>query len=199
VRRVLIAALGVFLIGCGDESPLPPVELAPPAPVTSSVTLAKAAEVDAARAELAVLGLAELRFAALDSESSEDGRDPSLGPAPEVIAESPLRVNRETPKNLLDGTLRALALGDVAALARLSRDPTRSPQLNQDDATDARRRFLTSSGRAYWARIAKAIQQGQFDVNGNDQTAVVQLEVGGAAGSYRVRMRKEIDGWYLDG
>jgi hypothetical protein len=158
-----------------------------------------AIDVPAAQAELAALGLDRLEVAPVLAPGEALGAPSDAafqGPAPLPIAE-PLPMDRSSPRALLDGALAALAAKDPARLARLSRDRASHPQLTEDDAADAQRRFLSSASGAYWARIAEAVAAGRYRVEDQGQTARVLVEVGGAAGTYRLELRQEDDGWYL--
>lgn len=118
-------------------------------------------------------------------------------PAP-VLAEPELVIKRATPKALLGDALQMVLAGeDIAALARLSRSKADRPQLTEDDAADARRRFLSPSMKVYWQKINKAVRAGSYKVVEDGDEAEVLVDVGGAAGTYRVRLRKEGDAWYL--
>jgi len=190
-------------VGCGNEPPLPapevPAAKAPLAPVTSAV----ADPLVVARIE--ELGLAEvelpgLDFPGLDAPASQAGFQ---GPAPKPVPESTQPIDQSTPERALRGALDAMARGDAAALARLRRSPASHPQLNEDDAADARRRFLSDAMAPTWKRISQALQRGAYEVvsSTEDSTGptkvVVVLQVGGALGSYRLSLYKDGDAWFM--
>ncbi len=189
----LVCGLALITIGCGDAPEDPPADTAP----VGSMILAVPTAIAEAQAELQSLGLEQVTFEPLAADvSPEAKRVASEGPAAKPIAESRRRLDRSTPTALLNDALAALGRRDVPALARLSRA---QGQLTQDDAADATRRFLSPAGTRYWGRIGDAVREGRVRVQEDDAGAVITVEVGGAAGTYRVRMRREADGWYLAG
>ena len=89
----------------------------------------------------------------------------------------------------------------VAALARLSRAKEDEPVLDADDALDAERRFLAPAVQPYWRRVATAARLGDVSVEpgATPDEAVLRVHVGGAMGSYVIRVFRRGDGWYLAG
>lgn len=185
----LMCALVLMAIGCGG-APEDPVAAAETAPVGSMIPA-----IAEAQAELQTLGFDQVTLQPVPADASPEARRvASSGPAAKRIADSAVRVDRSTPSALLTDALAALSRRDVAALARLSRA---EGQLTEDDAADAARRFLSPAGARYWGRVSDAVRAGRMRVVEDDAGAVITVEVGGAAGVYRVRMRREVDGWYL--
>lgn len=188
--------IGVAAAGCGGEGPQapPPPASEAPAPIASDVD----AERQAVAAAVLAQGLDRLEVDASDETDPGAPSVRSQGPAPRPIAESPRRLARETPRALLASALGALAAKDVAALARLGRSPADKATLDEDDAADAERRFLSPAMRATWDRIAEAARRGAVQVTpvGADR-AVLRVEVGGAVGAYVFQLIKRTDGWYL--
>jgi hypothetical protein len=186
----------VCLGGCGDPEQaerevgvVVPFDAQDVAPAVSSTVAGEATS----------LGLDLIRFPT-PSDDPAAARLASRGPEAAQVDESTLYVDRSTPAALLDGTLRALQLEDVAALARLSRPAREHPALDEDDAARAERRFLGPATRSYWTRIASAVRSGAFEVvDLEDDQATVRVDVGGSAGVYVVQLRKVEDGWYLAG
>ncbi len=170
------------------------------APLDSArVVFAVPAKVDVAQAqaELADLALDQVAFDPVAPDADRDVA--SQGPAPRAYPEPAAPLDRTSPHALLTGALAALERGDVSALARLSRGRGAHPQLTEDDAADAERRFLSASGIRYWGRIGDAVQRGQVQIQRDGAEALILVDVGGAAGSYRVRMKLQEDGWYFAG
>ena len=113
------------------------------------------------------------------------------------VADSPRKIEAESPQALVQGTLAAIAAGDALALARALRGPGGS--LTEDDAAAAELRFLSPSARAFWARVAQALEEGDVDWvdgEGPDEAWLI-ANVGGAAGSYRIKLRREGEAWVL--
>lgn len=196
-----VSAVALLVAGCGNE-PAPPASQAPladPAPL-APVTSAVADPLVVARID--ELGLAEVELPALDAPAPKS-RGGFQGPAPKVIAESATPIDQSSPERALRGALDALARGDAAALARLRRPRAKHPQLTEDDAADARRRFLSDSMAPTWKRISEALQRGAYEVvsSTEDSTGptkvVVVLQVGGALGSYRLSLYKDGDAWFM--
>ncbi len=158
--------IGVAAAGCGGEGPqAPPPAQDAPAPIRSDV------DPDAERQAVAAAVLAQ-GLDRLELPGGPDETDPgapaarlrSQGPAPRLLPESPRRLARETPRALLASALDALAAKDVAALARLGRSPADKATLDEDDAADAERRFLSPAMRATWDRISVAVRKGAVQV-----------------------------------
>lgn len=170
------------------------------APVVAPIESQSAAD-PGVLAQLAELGLesAQLPLEPRGDEAKavERAKGDYQGPAPKVIAESSRPIDRSAPRTLLSGALEAIARGDEAALARLVHSPTEQPSLTEDDAADARRRFLSSSIRPYWDRLSAAVAEGKIEVQGNENEAQVRVRVGGALGSVRIDLRRKEDGWSL--
>lgn len=184
---------------CGNEPPLRvvpagPRPAAPLAPITSAVPDPLVV------AELAELGLEEIE-PSLATKSTRSGA--FQGPAPKVVAESDLPIDQSSPERALRGALDALARRDVAALARLRRTPRDHPQLTEDDAADAQRRFLSPAMAPTWKRISAALQAGAYEILSSSKDASgptrvqVVLKVGGALGSYRLSLYKDGDAWFM--
>lgn len=112
-------------------------------------------------------------------------------------------IARATPEALLGSVRELLAardLADPAALARLVYSRGERPVLTEDDAAEVRRRFLGPRTRDYWARLLGAVDAGGFTVVHEDEReALLRVDVGGAAGSYLLRLRREGDEWFLVG
>jgi len=197
-----VLAIALF-VGCSDGDPphadAPPPEPNPQLSTTSDVDssrVARAQPLDPAPELLSVhLPEAELLVEAPEAEQ----RLASHGPTAPRIAEPQQQIQRETPQALLSGALKAIASRDLAALARLSRDGERHPALNVDDAAAAQRRFLSPAGRRYWSRIEAAIAAGAYEIHETGDEARIRVQVGGAAGTYDIRLRKEGNEWYLAG
>ena len=190
--------LALCLSGCGGEPQAPAPAPAPPAAAASAAPLSSAA-VKVLRAELAGLSLPELA-APSPATPTEEARPNApkasfQGPAPRPLAESARRLKQTTPRAALGSTLGALQARDTAALARLIRGPGSS--LTEDDALEVRQRFLSLAGRSYWARVATALRAGKFQIEVRASEAWVSVSVGGAAGTYRIRMKKEGGTWFL--
>ena len=98
----------------------------------------------------------------------------------------------------IESTLRALRGGDLLALAQATRPA--GAALSEEDAAEAERRFLSPAGRAYWGRIAAAVQRGAWSVVEEEPERVrLRVEVGGAAGAYLLELRRRGERWYLAG
>ncbi|RMG18425.1 MAG: hypothetical protein D6731_01995 [Planctomycetota bacterium] len=102
-------------------------------------------------------------------------------------------MDRRTPQGVLGATLSALAARDLATLASLARPGP----LTVDDAEEARRRFLGPATRRYWQRVAAALGAGRYVVDEDEAGAWVRVDVGGAAGTYRLRLRRKGAQWFL--
>lgn len=187
-------------LGCGQESQ-PPRTVGQAIPGQTAPVGSRAVTPEMARqvSLLETLALAGPEQPDAPSEARPRGAAGYQGPPPARVRESRLAIDRTSPRRLLAGTLRALAARDLSALARLSRDPQRHPHLSTDDAQDARRRFLAPAVRPYWTKVRQALQRGAFSVRERGARATVRVEVGGAAGSYRIELRKKGDQWYLAG
>lgn len=190
-------------MACGQEPPAEPPPLAPAAlevaPLTSS-----------APAPLVLQRVAELEFASLEADlqlepvlgQSDPARDGARyqGPAPAEIPESERPVDQSDPARLVAGALDAIARQDLAALARLSRTPGERPRLTEDDAADARRRYLAPAMAPTWSRVAAALEAGRYEVVASEPAqVVVVVQVGGALGTYRISLRKDGDSWFMVG
>ncbi len=182
-----VLALGAA--GCGErpdgEAPAPPPpRFAEAAPVSTLSPAALAAEVRALGLDLLTPGRGTVAAGATEA---------SQGPPPRAVADSTLIPDRTRPAALLESAFAALEASDAAALARLSR---RGP-LDEDAVAAAERRFLGPVTRRYWERVQAAVAAGALRTDVTGAEAVLTVEVGGAAGAYRVRLRREEDGWYL--
>ena len=206
---LLLACLCLGLVACGQE---PPAEPPPPAPAAAGVaplsTLAPSAIVLQRVADLELASLeADLQLERLGQEvqgqevqGQGEGGARYQGPAPAEIAESTRPVDQSDPARLVSGALEAMARGDLAALARLSRTPAERPRLTDDDAADARRRYLAPAMAPTWSRVAAAIDAGRFEVVASEPAqVVVVVQVGGALGTYRISLRKDGDSWFMVG
>ncbi|MDC3378832.1 hypothetical protein OAX78_00935 [Planctomycetota bacterium] len=188
-----------MLAGCGD-APDPEADGWAPGQVidgrgSTTAAVESADQLAQLRGDLDVLGLANV-----DLDAPAFGDDLTFGPTAPFVSESDLELDRSSPAGLLDSALQALALEDPAALARLSRSRAADPTLNQDHADDAQRRFLAPAVRPYWERIKAAVRAGRVQVQEDGAGgALLLVDVGGAAGAYRIRMKKEGDAWYLVG
>jgi hypothetical protein len=208
IARPVFALLTLAVAGCGQTSAPPPAMVVDPPPAvaedisTTTAGVKSQSVVDpAVLTQLDALGLAEIGLE-LDApleleETSSDTSRGFQGPAPRTIPESKLPIDRRRPASLLQGTMAAMAAKDESALARLSRDRATHPTLNEDDAADARRRFLTPAIRPYWDRVRKALRAGEYEVSVEGRSATLRMKVGGALGTTRIQLRQEDDGWYL--
>ncbi len=200
IKALAVCAGALLVVGCGNEPPLPAPKVqsanAPLAPVTSATADPLVI------AQIEELGLAEVELPGLDARATKATQG-FQGPAPKPIADSALPIDQSSPERALRGALDAMARGDAAALARLRRSPASHPQLTEDDAADARRRFLSDSMAPTWKRISQALQRGAYEVvsSTEDTTGptkvVVVLQVGGALGSYRLSLYKDGDAWFM--
>jgi len=118
-------------------------------------------------------------------------------PAARHLEDSARPIEADSPEALVSGTLEAIAAGDLLALARALRGPEGA--LTEDDTAAAELRFLAPSARAFWARVARAVEDGDVDWIDGEQPdeAWLVANVGGAAGSYRIRLRREGETWVL--
>lgn len=196
--RAFLVVGALFLVslsGCGDEraAPVPGA----PAPVGSLAAVGSPVIVGDVLAEGRALGLETLALPAPGSPEEElEAARTAARPIPEPAAP----IARETPAALLFSARALLAARDPAALARLVHSPAARPVLTEDDAAEARRRFLGPRTRDYWARLLGAAAEGGFTVVREDAgEALLRVEVGGAAGAYLLRLRREGDGWFLVG
>lgn len=192
-----LALAGVmWLVGCSDEhaaKPRPEVGTAIAAPLRSSSVAAARSDLARMAPAIATLDAAlELEVAAPTAPREEELA--CQGPAPTPLAESTRALDRSSPEALLTSTLSALAAKDLAALARAS---VARPRLTQDDAAAAERRFLSPAMQPYWKRVRAALASQEYDVVVEGDRARVDLEVGGAAGRYRLELRRRAKGWYL--
>lgn len=205
-RRCLISSLlgALLLAGCGD-GPAGQGPGAGVAPVDSGQVAATTSAGLTTEQEAWLEQVDEERLGALDVALADDPGAgeavASRGPAPAPIAESTRPIDRTSPTNLLGSALDALAAADVAALARLSVPREQRPTLDEDDAFDAERRFLAPAVQPYWERVASALRAGEVTLRPGHapDEALLEVRVGGAAGSYVIRLRKRGDGWYLAG
>jgi hypothetical protein len=188
----------VLLAGCGGGEPQTTTDGVAPLD-SSKVTLAVPSRLDVAQAqaELADLALEQVAFDPVEANPDRDRATQGRAPAKHPEPAEPL--DRTSPSALLDDALGALKRGDVSALARLSRARGAHPQLTEDDAADAKRRFLSPAGTRYWGRIGEAAERGQVQIQTDGAEALILVEVGGAAGTYRLRMTLLEDGWYFAG
>ena len=201
-KAVAVCAGALLVVGCGNEPPPPGPSFpaakakAPLAPVTSAIAD------PLLLAQIDELGLAQVELPALDAPAAK-AEGGFQGPPPRPVADSAMPIDQTSPERALRGALDAIARSDAAALARLRRSPASHPQLNEDDAADARRRFLSDSMAPTWKRISQALQRGAYEVvsSTKDSTGptkvVVVLQVGGALGTYRLSLYKDGDAWFM--
>ncbi|MEZ6187708.1 MAG: hypothetical protein R3F62_22200 [Planctomycetota bacterium] len=179
-------------MGCADDAPPPPG--AGVAPVVSEALAGRAPVAPVASSA----ALASLQRLKLDALPLDLGSAAALGaPAARELDDSSRAIAHETPEALIEDTLAALAAGDVLALARALRGP--GGALTEDDAARAELRFLAPSAQQFWGRVAEAVREGNVDwVPGETpDEAWLVAHVGGAAGSYRIRLRREGEAWVL--
>lgn len=186
--------LVALAVGCGGEPPGAPPQ-GGQAPIDSDAVAVVSTPLvldEVARADV----LAQGRMLGLDRV--ELAGDELALPPPAPIEEPRATIARETPEALVRSALDVLRAGDRAALARLVHSPTERPVLTEDDARAAARRFLGPSTRRYWDRLLAAAAAGRIEVVSEAAgEAVLRIDVGGAAGGYILRLRREGSGWYL--
>ena len=195
-----LVAASLGLVACGQEPPVSPA-VEPPAQAELAPVTTRAPEPQVLQrlAELQLEGLEPQAFESEGSLAASQARG-FQGPAPAAIAESAQPVDQSSPESLVTGAIDAIARQDVAALARLSRSSSERPSLTEDDAADARRRYLAPAMAPTWSRVAAALQAGRFEIQETAPTqVVVVVRVGGALGSYRISLRKNGDSWFMVG
>jgi len=191
---VCAGAAALWLAGCdGRAGEAIPADVGPVASAAEAPRDREARRAEVL-AEVAALGLDRVEVGDPDGLGALDADGP---PAP-PLEPSPLDLRRDTPEAALESVLGAIAAGDPAALAALTEAP--GAALDGDDAAAARRRFLGPQTRTYWDRIAQALAEGAYEtLSEGPDAAVVRVHVGGAAGSYRLRLQREGDAWLLAG